>query len=119
MKEIPMTNKTVKVLRYILRHQKISFGELCEKFPELDYMDLVLLCVGEYLVCQKRNGRPTIFVGEPFTVDPQDTFWASPKTEQFLEERLQRRWQWFIPTTISAISLIVSTLAFICSLLQK
>lgn len=118
MKEIPITHKTERLLRYILRHQNISFGALCEKFPELDYMDLVLLCVGEYLVCQKQNGRPTMFANEPFTVESKDTFWASPKAEQFIEERFQRRWQWFIPTTISALALIVSTLAFIWSIWQ-
>ncbi len=60
-----------------------------------------------------------MFVGEPFEVAPEDKFWASPKAEALLEERFQRKWQWIIPTTISALALIVSTLAFILSIMRK
>lgn len=82
-------------------------------------MDLVLLCLTGYLTCQKPGRLPTDFRDGKFLVAPEDTFWASPKTEQFLEERFQRKWQWIVPTTISALALILSIAAFVMSLLPQ
>lgn len=82
-------------------------------------MDLVCLCLDGYLVCTKPGNKPTMFLDGNFLIDSKDTFWASPKTEQFLEERFQRRWQWVVPTVISSIALIVSIAAFTLSLLPQ
>lgn len=61
---------------------------------------------------------PTDFRNGIFVVNPEDKFWASPKTDQLLEERFQRRWQWIVPTVISALALIISAIALILSLTQ-
>jgi len=111
-----ITRYTVKLLKFILKHQNCAFKTLQSKFKNLDYMELVVLCLTGYLVCTKPGGVNTDFRNGKISVAPEDTFWASPKTEQFLEERFQRRWQWVIPTTISALALILSIIAFIMSL---
>lgn len=113
-----ITNGTAKLLKFIRKHQNVTYETLKAKF-DLDFMDLVCLCLGGYLVCTKPGIGPTMFQDGKFSIGPEDSFWASPKTEQFLEERFQRRWQWFIPTTISAIALTVSIAAFIMSLLPQ
>lgn len=79
---------------------------------------IVCLCLSGYLVCTKPGPMPTDFRNGIFVVNPEDKFWASPKTDQLLEERFQRRWQWIVPTVISALALIISAIALILSLTQ-
>lgn len=117
--EPAITKSTVKILKFILRHQNCTFKALQGRFKGLDFMDLVLLCASGYLLCTRPGQLPTDFRDGKFFVSPEDTFWASPKTEQFLEERFQRKWQWIVPTTISALALVLSIVAFIVSLLPQ
>lgn len=117
--KIPVTNRSEKILKHVLKNPNISFSELQKKFDSLDYMELVLLCSGKYLVCTKPGNRHTMFIGEPFQVDPEDTFWASPKAEEFIEEQSQKKWRWIIPTGISVFAFILSLAAFIVSLLPQ
>lgn len=97
-KQPVITKSTVKLLKFIMKHPSITFEELQLKFKEIDFMELVLLCLTDYLVCTKPGNLPTNFSDGRFVVAPTDEFWASPKTEQLLEERFQRRWQWIVPT---------------------
>lgn len=113
-----ITNFTEKLLRYILHHENVTFEEIKNKFPKLDYMDLVLLCLSGYLLCTKPGELPTDFRDGNFTVSTNDQFWASPKATQLIEERRQRRWQWIVPTIISALALILSAIALIISITQ-
>lgn len=112
-----ITKYTVKVLKFIKRYPNCSFQKIQEKFTGIDYMELVNLALTGYLVCTKADGTLTDFSNTMFQVNPDDLFWASPKTIQHLEERFQRRWQWVVPTVISAFALILSIAAFIVSLL--
>ncbi len=104
----PITNQTVKTLRYIHRHELCSFRELKAKFPKLDYMELVNLCLDGYLTCQKPGRLPTVFADGDFSEGADDIFWPSPRTTEFLENRLRGWLQWVIPVSISSIALIVS-----------
>lgn len=113
-----ITKSIVKILRFINKHQNITYKDLKQKFEKLDYMDLVYLCLCGYLVCTKPGPALTDFRTGIFIVNPEDMFWASPKTEQLLEERFQRRWQWIVPTVISALALTISAVALILSLTQ-
>lgn len=61
----------------------------------------------------------TVFLDGNFSINENDRFWASLKTEQFLQERRRAWLQWVIPTAISGIALILSILAFIMSLMPK
>lgn len=119
MSDYPMTKKTATLLRYITKHQSCTFESLQNKFPGIDEMELVNLCLTEYLVCKKPGRLPTDFSRGPWEVQPPDTFWASPKAEEFLENRRRSWLQWVIPTCISAVALIVSAVALIVSLLPK
>ena len=114
-KQPVIIKSTVKMLKFIWKNPNITFEELQSKFEELDSMELVLLCLTDYLVCTKPGNLPTNFSDGRFIVAPEDEFWASPKTKQLLEERFQRRWQWIVPTVISAIALILSIVSFIMS----
>lgn len=116
--DIVITKSTTKILRFIGKHKNITYKDLKEKFHKLDYMELVCLCLSGYLVCTKPGPALTDFRNGIFIVNPEDMFWASPKTEQLLEERFQRQWQWIVPTVISALALIISAVALILSLTQ-
>lgn len=117
-KDIAVTNFTEKLLHFIKNHENVTFSDLKSKFSKLDYMDLVLLCLSGYLLCTKPGKIPTDFRDGNFTVSPNDRFWASPKATQLIEERFQRRWQWIVPTIISALALILSAIALIVSITQ-
>ncbi|WP_087242533.1 hypothetical protein [Anaeromassilibacillus sp. An200] len=114
-----ITNNTVKLLKYIHRHQNCTFSDLQRKFKDLDFMELVNLCLTEYMICTKPDNRMTVFRDGNFSVGENDRFWVSPKTEQFLQERRRAWLQWVIPTAISGVALILSILAFIMSLMPK
>ena len=105
---LPMTNATAKQLRFIQKHQNCTFEEIQARFQNIDFMDLVNLCLTGYLVCTKPGNKPTIFADGSFFIGPKDRFWSSPKAEQFLENRLRGWLQWVIPTTISGVALILS-----------
>ena len=119
MLEPAITKSTVQILKFIKKHQNCSFSVLQQSFNELDYMELVNLALTGYLLCQRPNQLPTDFRDGNFTVPDDAVFWASPKTEQLIEERRRGWLQWVIPTCISGLALIISTLAFIMSLLPQ
>lgn len=116
MLEIPITKQTTKMLSFIRKHPNSTFETIQKKFKKIDFMDLVNLSLTGYLVCTRKNNIHTNFSDGNFKVDTLDRFWASPKTDQYLEERFQRRWQWIVPTVISGMALILSVIAFIVSL---
>ena len=112
-----MTKQIAKMLSFIRKHPNSTFETIQKKFKKIDFMDLVNLSLTGYLVCTRENNTCTNFSDGNFKVDALDRFWASPKTDQYLEERFQRRWQWIVPTVISGLALIMSIIAFIVSLL--
>lgn len=113
----PITNKTVKLLKFILKHENCKFSEIQSVFKEdADPMELVNLGLTDYVVCTRSNGTLTQFKDGVFTVGADDCFWASPKAVQLLEER-RRAWiQWVIPNVISGIALILSIITLLLSL---
>lgn len=120
MNEQPfITSSLSKVLRHICKHQDCTFANIKTKFGNLDYMELVNLTLTGYLLCKRPNELPTNFSDGNFYVPDNATFWASPKAELFLEEKRRNWLQWVIPTCISGLALIISTLAFIMSLLPR
>lgn len=119
MSNYPITQNTVKVLRFISKHQNCNFGQLKSVFGDLDEMELVNLCLTEYLICSKPGRLPTNFSRGSFEVSPEDSFWATPKTIEFLENRFQTWLQWVIPVCVSGIAVIISAIALIVSLLPR
>ena len=112
-----MTKQTTKMLSFIRRHPNSTFETIQKKFKRIDFMDLVNLSLTGYLICTRVNHTYTNFSDGNFKINTLDRFWASPKTDQYLEERFHRRWQWIVPTVISGLALIMSIIAFIVSLL--
>lgn len=119
MIEPVITNSTIKILKFISRHQNCSLLFLKQNFDGLDYMELVNLALTGYILCQRPNQLPTDFRDGNFSVPDDAVFWASPKTAQLIEDRRRGWLQWVIPTCISGLALIISTLAFIMSLLPQ
>lgn len=119
MSESIIINSTVKVLKFIRKHQNCNFATLKQRFSGLDDMDLVNLALTGYLLCTRQKQRPTDFRDGDFSVPDDALFWASPKVDQLIEERRRGWLQWVIPTCISGLALIISTLAFVMSLLPQ
>lgn len=119
MSEPVITNSTAKVLKFIRKHQNCSFETLAQRFNGLDHMELVNLALTGYLLCTRPGELPTNFMDGNFSVPGGALLWVAPKAESFLEERRRGWLQWVIPTCISGLALIISTLAFVMSLLPR
>lgn len=113
--EYPITNSTVKLLKFICRHENCTFSEIKAAFPKIDSMELVNLGLTDYLLCTKPGKIPTQFKDGNFSVSDADRFWASPKAEQLLQDRRRAWLQWVIPNVISGLALILSILTFLLS----
>lgn len=117
--EIYFDKETIKLLRYIKNHPKNTLQELHEKFGDTaDSMSLINLCMTDYLVCTHPDGSFTVFKDRSeWTTYAEDNFWISPKGKKILDDLFDRTWQWLIPTSISALALVLSIAAFIYSIL--
>ena len=111
----PITNQTIKILKFIHKSKDYTFQEVKSKFPDIDSMDLVNLALTGYVLCIRSGKLPTQFLDGDFSVSDSDQFWATPNTIKLLEDR-QREWlQWVIPNVISGIALILSIIALLLS----
>lgn len=116
--EFPVTNKTVKLLKFIHKNEQCTLTDIKVKFPQLDFMDLVNLGLVNYLVCTRPGEIPTQFKDGNFFIPDNATFWATPHTTKFLEDRRRAWLQWVIPNIISGIALILSTITILLTQLQ-
>lgn len=117
--EIVITNETVKLLRFIRKNQNCTFMEIKTRFADLDYMELICLCISGYLVCEKPGKIVTNFRDGQISMSKDYRFWASPKTDQLLQERRRIWLQWIIPNVISGIALILSIITLLLSLMPQ
>ena len=51
--DYPVTNSTIKILKFIDRHENCTFAEIKAKFSSVDFMDLVNLALTNYLLCTR------------------------------------------------------------------
>ena len=111
--EIYFDKETRKILRYIKRHPNNKLSDIRSKFGGSDVdMDLINLCIADYLVCKHPDGKLTMFKDKSeWVTHSEDNFWISPKGKKVLEDRFDRLWQWAIPTLISMAALIISILS--------
>ena len=117
--DYPITNQTIKVLKFIQTNKDCPFEKIKSKFPDIEPMDLVLLTLTNYVLCIRSGKTPTQFHDGNFSVSDSDQFWATPNTTKLLEDR-QREWlQWVIPNVISGIALILSIIALLLSQLPQ
>lgn len=115
--DIPITNSTVKLLKFIVRHENCTFSDIRSKFGDkVDEMDLVNLGLTGYVLCTRPGRLPTQFENGDFSVGPKDMFWASPKAVQLIENRRRAWLQWVIPNVISGLALILSIITALLSL---
>lgn len=115
----PLTNQVAKHLIFIRKHPNCTFEELNKKFDGIDYMELVNLCISGYLLCTSAANLSKTFLNGVFQVSGSDKFWASPKTDEFIENRIRSWLQWVIPTSISSIALILSIISLWLSQLPQ
>lgn len=115
--DYPITNSTIRILKFILKNQNCTFTEIKQKFgKDADEMELVNLGLMGYIVCTRPDNRPTKFQDGNWVVSSGDRFWASPKTTQLIENRRREWLQWVIPNVISGLALVLSILTLWLSL---
>ena len=111
--DYPVTNSTIKILKFIHRHENCTFAEIKAKFPKIDFMELVNLSLTNYLLCTRPGELPTQFLDGNFSVPDNARFWATPHTIKFLEDRRREWLQWVIPNVIAGFALILSIITFL------
>lgn len=109
----PITNETIKLLKFICRNKNCTFAEIKNKFPNIDCMELVNLSLTNYLLCTRPNELPTQFQDGNFSVPDAAAFWATPHTTKLLEDRRREWLQWVIPNVIAGIALILSLITIL------
>ena len=109
----PITNKTMKVLKFIHAHENCTFSEIESKFQSIDFMELVNLSLTGYLLCTRPDELPTQFQDGNFSVPPDARFWATPVTTELIERRRREWLQWVIPNVISGVALILSIITLL------
>lgn len=111
--EVYLDKDVMKLLKYIKRHPNNTLKELQERFGDVaDSLDLINLCMSDYLVCKHPDGSCTMFK-DPSTwkTFADDNFWITPKGKYVLNEHYEKLLQWAIPVIISTIALVVSVLS--------
>lgn len=111
--DYPITNGTIKILKFINRNENCTFAEIKSKFPKIDFMELVNLSLTNYLLCTRPGEKPTQFQDGVFSVPDNAKFWATPHTTKLLEDRRREWLQWVIPNVIAGIALIISIITFL------
>ena len=111
--DYPITNGTIKILKFINRNENCAFAEIKAKFPKIDFMELVNLSLTNYLLCTRPGEKPTQFQDGVFLVPDNAKFWATPHTTKLLEDRRREWLQWVIPNVIAGIALIISIITFL------
>lgn len=109
----PITNSTMKILKFISKHENCTFTEIKSRFPDADSMELVNLALTNYLLCTRPGERPTQFQDGNFSVPDNAKFWATPHTTKLLEDRRREWLQWVIPNVIAGIALILSIITLL------
>lgn len=111
----PITNKTMKVLKFIHAHENCTFSEIEAKFQGIDFMELVNLSLTGYLLCTRPGELPTQFQDGNFSVPPDARFWPTPVTTELIERRRREWLQWVIPNVIAGVALILSIITLLLS----
>ena len=111
----PITNKTMKVLKFIHAHENCTFSEIEAKFQGIDFMDLVNLSLTGYLLCTRPGELPTQFQDGNFFVPLDTRFWSTPVTTELIERRRREWLQWVIPNVIAGVALILSIITLLLS----
>ena len=112
---LPITNKTMKVLKFIHANENCTFSEIAAKFQNIDFMDLVNLSLTGYLLCTRPGELPTQFKDGNFSVPPDARFWPTPVTTELIERRRREWLQWVIPNVIAGVALILSIITLLLS----
>lgn len=113
--ELPITNDTMKVLKFIHAHENCTFSEITGKFRDIDSMELVNLSLTGYLLCTRPGELPTQFQDGNFSVPPDARFWPTPVTTELIERRRREWLQWVIPNVIAGVALILSIITLLLS----
>lgn len=111
--DYPITNSTIKILKFINQHENCRFAAIKAKFPKVDFMELVNLSLTNYLLCTRPGELPTQFQDGNFSVPENATFWATPHTIKLLEDRRREWLQWVIPNVIAGTALILSIITLL------
>lgn len=111
--DYPIMNSTIKILKFINRHENCTFAKIKSEFPDIDSMELVNLALTNYLLCTRPGELPTQFQNGNFSIPDNAKFWATPHTTKLLEDRRREWLQWVIPNVIAGIALILSIITLL------
>ena len=111
--DYPIMNSTIKILKFINRHENCTFAKIKSESPDIDSMELVNLALTNYLLCTRPGELPTQFQNGNFSIPDNAKFWATPHTTKLLEDRRREWLQWVIPNVISGVALILSIISLL------
>lgn len=105
---IVIDRKTYKVMRYLYFHDDVSIAKIKKKYKTKGFMSLVYLSGSPYIAHSKESGKFT------YGVDKDASSGIVSLTIQgrfYVESRIYHFFQWFVPTLISLVALLISALA--------
>lgn len=107
--------KLIKLLTTIKRNDGIKHCKLLEKFDD-DFLTLLIPLIQEgYILAKNKDGKYYFYSQEPYFTDIEYTYYTTTKGNELVEKKAFDFWKWIIPTIISIISLVISTITLLLS----
>jgi len=116
-----LNKQTIKILRYIKRKGEPTAEAIMSKFSLDTDLGLIILCKDGYLLCTKADGSFTDFndASKPLSSSYNCKYWATPLTDELLENKASSLLKWMVPTILAFISLVLSVITFLYTVIDK
>lgn len=107
--------ETLRLLKYICKHKGVSEKTLIQKFGD-DISDTLILFVQEqYVLAKDDDGEWCRHDKPPFHSSYRFTYFSTPKGNELIETKIFNFRKWFIPLTISIVSMMISVASLVSS----
>ena len=111
--------KTLKLLKYIYKHPKVSHDKLKSKFKDTinwKLEDSLADFVNDtYVTVIDKDGEPHYYFDLPYDDNLNFRYFTDSKGQEFVDSRIYNFWKWTIPIFISVLSLIISVATLLFS----
>lgn len=96
---------TYRIMRYVYRHHEVKLHKIRKKFGRDGIVCLSMLVSAHYALYKDPDGTYTF---DTSSIDPNGSFGLVLPGNKYVENRRQSFMQWFVPTFISLLALIIS-----------
>lgn len=107
---IIIDKQTYKIMRYVYHHHEVKLHKIHKKFGREGIACLSMLVSAKYALCKTPNGSYTFDVS---SIDSNGSFGLVSPGNEYVENRRRSFMQWFVPTFISLLALMISVASFI------